>query len=552
MFTRIVFSIVVAAALALDATSVCAEALVKPLPTPDLSKLPPAQANDLRKVREQFESKKATLVGPALAEVYALLGAAYANAGFLDVAQLALEDATLLAPKDGRWVYASGVLARAQGQTAVAQNFFELALQLDQDYLPIRVVVAQSRIDNGNLAGARKLLDDYVAKHTDQAVPYAMLGKIALQQKRYADAVTETQRAIALAPQANSLYATLADAQAGAGNAGAAAAARAKAGDIKPSLADPLAMGLIGNSASGGARPADPVATHASNAASLLQLKQYSGARTELDSALKLRPNDAVLLSMYSRVEAAAGDLPGARSRATAAIAADPRNPLGYLSQGVALEMAGDDAGAAQAYAQAVRLDPKMAEARSLLGSLSLRTGNYDAAIGNYRALVRLDLNDGSAWNRLVAAYVVAGKCSSALGDVNDLLAKDSGNKPVLLLFVRLASTCPAATAAQRRGALEYGVKLYKDKPTAPVSEAFALALAANGRWDQAVQIQEAAMYLLVRGGLQEALPAYREVLTQLKAHKVPDRPWPASSPLYHPARLAPDPKAAAKAPAAK
>src|SRR5690606_15479750 len=138
---------------------------------------------DLRLTRTTFDVKQKALIGPALAEAYALLGAAYASNGFDAIADVALENASLLAPEDGRWVYARGVLARKQKQAAVAQNFFDLALQLDEDYLPIRVAVARSKIDNGDLEGARKLIEQYTAKQPNQAYAQAMLGDIALRQK---------------------------------------------------------------------------------------------------------------------------------------------------------------------------------------------------------------------------------------------------------------------------------------------------------------------------------------------------------------------------------
>jgi tetratricopeptide (TPR) repeat protein len=529
-----------------------AEALVKPVPTPDLSKLPAARAVDLRQTRDSFEKAKANLVGDPLAEAYALLGAAYARNGFMEAAAIAFDDATSLAPNDGRWVYSQGVLARAQKQNAVAQNYFELALQLNHDYAPILVTVARTKLDNGDLEGARKLLADYVAQHTDQAVPYAMLGEIALRQKRYAEAVEQTQRALSLDPKATRLYVTLADAQTAAGNAKAAADARAKAGNVAPTLADPLGDGLLGTVSAAAPTPADPVSAHVSDAASLLALRQYDPARHELDAALKLSPNDPTLLALYARVEAAAGNLPAAKARAASAIAAGKDSALAHLSQGVALEMGNDDADAQRAYEEAVRLDPKLAEAHALLGSLLMRIGRNEDAITQYRAMVQQDLRNPEAWMQLIAADAVAGRCAAALRDVSDVLAKDAGNKFVLQLFVRLASTCPAASADQRRGALEYGRKLYAEAESAQAGEAYALALAANGKWDDAVKIQQAAMFVLVRNGLKGALTPYREVLKQLQAHKLPDLPWPATAAIFHPIRLAPDPKTAAPTQPAK
>lgn len=532
-----------------------AEALVKPVPTPDLSRLPAPAAAEVNKVRSEFEKVKVQLVGEPLAEAYALVAAAYARNGFYDAANVALQDAAVLAPQDGRWVYAQGVLARAQKQNAVAQNYFDLAFGLNQDYLPIRVAVARAKSDNGDFDGARKLLADYVAHHDDQAVPYAMLGEIALRQKRYAEAVQPLERALALQPKATRLYATLAEAQAGAGDAKAAAASRAKAGTVEPALDDPLGQGLLGRAsgvASAAPAPAAAPVDDVSSAAQALALRQYDEARKHLDAALKAHPNEATLLALYARVEAAAGNLPAARSRAAAAIAADPGNALAHLSQGVALEMSGDDAGAQRAYEQAIRANAKLAEPRLLLGQLLMRQGRHDDAITQLRALVQIDLGNTEAWTRLVAADVLAGRCAAAIADVSDVLSKDASNTFLLQLFVRLASTCPAATADEKRGALEYGAKLYRGTPAAPVSEAYALALAANGRWDDAVKTQQAAMFVLVRNRMKQNLPGYREFLKQLQAHKLPDRPWPASAAIFHPARLAPDPKPTAVRPPAK
>ena len=547
MFLRTLAPLALAVAVAFGSTHLHAEALVKPVPTPDLSRLPPAQADELRKTRETFEKSKIALVGDPLAEAYAILAAAYARNGFVEAATIALEDATLLAPKDGRWVYAQGVLARSQNQLAVAQNYFDIALQLNQDYLPIRTTVARSKMDNGDLDGARKLLADYVAKHADQAMPYAMLGEIALKQKRYAEAVEQIQRALAIDPKATALYATLAEAQAGAGNAQAAADARAKAGNVPPMLIDPLGDGLLGRAGAAATTPAAATpAKGIAEIAPLLALHQYDAARKLLDAALAANPKDAALLALYARAEAAAGNLAAANTRADAAIAADRNSALAQLSKGVALEMGNDDAGAQRAYQEAVRLDPKLGEARALLGGLLLRTGRAAEAATQYRALVQLDLRDAEHWMQMVAADVVAGQCGSALRDASDLLAADINNKFVLQLFVRIASTCAQANANERRGALEYGKKLYAENPSAPNSEAYALALAANGKWDDAVKVQQAAMFVLVRNGLKGALTPYRQVLQQLQAHKLPDRPWPADAAVYHPLRLAPA-KAAAQ-----
>ena len=71
MSTRLLASLVLALALFAGSTVVAAEALLKPVPTPDLSRLPAAKAEDLRLTRTTFDVKQKALIGPALAEAYA-------------------------------------------------------------------------------------------------------------------------------------------------------------------------------------------------------------------------------------------------------------------------------------------------------------------------------------------------------------------------------------------------------------------------------------------------------------------------------------------------
>ncbi|HEY6892804.1 MAG TPA: tetratricopeptide repeat protein, partial [Rhodanobacteraceae bacterium] len=247
------FAAAVAALAFLCAMPVLAgDALVKPVPVPDLSRLPADQAKEIRDARIEFEKMKPTLVGDRLAGAYALLGSFYAQGGFYAEASVALEDAAALAPNDARWLYSQGILARMQKQNAAAQQYFEKALAIDQDYLPMRMAVVNSRLEQGDLEGAKKLLVDYTARNPKDAVSYATLGDIALKQKRYAESIEATNKALANDPTATKLYAQLADAYTGAGNAKAAAEARAKAGTGVPALGDPIMIGLVKTEAAPG------------------------------------------------------------------------------------------------------------------------------------------------------------------------------------------------------------------------------------------------------------------------------------------------------------
>lgn len=321
----------------------------------------------------------------------------------------------------------------------------------------------------------------------------------------------------------------------------ASATSYAQSGSTNPDWSNFVGAGLPDWTKSSAARPNDD----ADAAITALSLQQYTKARQHLDTALTAHPNDATLLALYARVEAAAGNLSAAKARADAAIKADAGNALAHFSEGIVLEISGDDAGAKQAYESAIRADPKMAAPRQLLGLVLMREGRNNDAIAQLRAGVQLNLGDMQAWSQLIAADALAGHCSAALNDVKDAISKGTKDALLLQMFVRLASTCPAATNDERRSALEYGAKLYQATTTEPTAggAAYALALAANGQWDEAVKIQQAAMFVLLSKRMNQELPGYREVLEQFKAHKLPALPWPATAAIFRPARLTPDSK---------
>lgn len=519
-----------------------AEPSLQPVPVPDLSKFPQATADALRKERTSFDNVSKNVSGDALVETYSLLASAYARAGLYNEAAVALENAARLAPDNGIWPYAQGVVAHLQKREDDARTLFTRAFSLSPDYLPVRVALVNLRIQAGDLSGARSLLTEYTQRHPGVAVPFVLLGEIAMKEKRYADAIDALDTALKLDPKATKVYAQLADAYAGSGNAKAAADARAKAGDGMPALADPVGLRFSGPTPTS-TDNVDPLVRAAGEANMALASRQYDKARGLVDGALKLKPDDPTLLALYARIEGASGNLAQARARADAAVAAGPGNALAWVNLGIVLEMSNDDGGAQRAYDKAIGLDAGLVEPYIRRGNYLMRAGRVDDASAAYRAVVTNDPKDTAGWVHLVAAEVAAGRCAPVLKEINSALAKDSKNGFLLQLFVRLASTCPGVGADERKMALDYAQAMYHQVDAAPVGEAYALALAANGKWDDAVKTQQAAMFVLLKNNKKDELGDYREFMKAFQAHKLPDRPWPPGHVLFHPQRAAPDPK---------
>jgi tetratricopeptide (TPR) repeat protein len=525
--------------------TVCAEALLKPVPTPDTSKLPPEQAKQLASDRAEFDKARADLVGPQLAQAYAQIGALYVRAGFKDAAAVAFYDATQADPTDGRWFYLRGVLARDLKQNADARASFEAALAIDNVYLPIRYRLSDTLVDLGDLEGARKVLAEATKEHPDQAVAFAMLGQLNLRQKRYADAVTNLNAALKLEPQATQLYKPLAEAYTGLGNATAAKEAEGKAGDGTPRIADPLVMGLYG----GGAPKVS--GTPLQQAEQLLGAGRVGAARAKLAEVLRDHPDDVDALALQARLEASVADQMVAQAAADQAVKIAPNNGTALLARGIVYEYAGADDQAYGFYQRAVRADAKLAPARLLLGNAEMRRGRYAPAAEQYQQLVVLQPDDAQARAHLAAAQVAQGQCTRALADVSTAQKRDAKNGDLMQLFVRLASTCPGARKEERDMALDYAQALYKQRPDAGDSSALALALAAHGQFKDAQQYQAEAIFESVRTGDKGAAELYRSTQASFVASKVPDRPWPAEHAYFKPPMLTPVRSAApAQAPA--
>jgi tetratricopeptide (TPR) repeat protein len=497
--------------------------------------LPPDVAKRLTNAHNDFESGRVNLVGTALAEAYAQLGAFYIKEGFPASAAVAFYDATQLNPKDARWWYVSGVVAHQQNKDAQARTDFETALSIDKIYLPIRLRLADLLAAQGDLDGARKMLLDATTDNPDRGELFAFLGRTELKQRRYDDAITHLQQALKTEPQATSLYKDLADAYQGKGENDQAQAARAKAGDGQPVIADPIVTGIYVASHSLTPPPSDkPIDL----ARQFMNQQQFAMARNQLEVSLKANPNDIEALALAARLDALLGRSDAAQDEARRALKIDANDASANLSQGMAYEFAGDDAKAQPFYQRAAKANPNLPDVHLLLGNALMRRSRFAEAAEEYRKLVVVDPSSIDGEGRLAAALVAAGRCRDAINGISSALSARARDGDLMQIFVRLAATCNAATQQERAMALDYGQALYTQRPDAVDTVALALAQAANGKFDDAQKSQAEAIFEAERAHDRTRANAYRETMRLYAAHKIPDHPWPADHPYLKPSAL--------------
>lgn len=509
------------------ATPLHATGVLKPLPEVDLSQLGRIAREELVAARAEFDRLRPELVGSYLASAYVQLGALYAQGGYVDAALVAFGNARELVPTDARYAYLTGVFHLQKNQLREAEAAFAAALAADAEYLPIRYRLATARIAIGDYSGARTVLEPLARDRADLAPAHAMLGDVAMREKRPAEAVAHLRRALAAAPEATRLNAQLADALAAAGDRAGATAARAKAGEGTVAYPDPLLEAIY-------ARPRDSAA----DALALAARGQHADALAVLDQALADTPDVPRLLAAYARIEADRGRSAEALARANAALKAAPGDAQALLARGMVQEMAGRDAAALADYQAAVRADLELGEARMALGNALMRARRPADAAEQYRALATSA--GGVAWARLAAAQAAAGRCADALREVNTALRGAPRDGGLMQVFVRLAATCPAASAEERSMAYDYGRALYDQRPDEDHSEAVAYAAAATGDYTAARDYLAQAMFEATKRRDDGAVARMRTVLAGFEQEKSATAPWPAGHPFVAPPRLAP------------
>jgi len=534
---------IAAVLLAVNAIA-AADTLLQPVPVPDTSKLPPDAAKQIAESRAEFDKSKDQLVGPPLALAYADLGALYARAGFDAAAAAAFYDATQINPDDGRWHYLRGVIARKQKRDADARASFQAALQHDKMYPPIRYRLADTLADLKDYAGARKVLDEAARDFPNKAATEAMQGRLALAEKRYADAVAALNGALKLEPGANELYEHLAAAYEGMGNSAAAAEARTKAGKVVPGIDDPLAVSLV--AVPGQAEPT------LESARGLAQQGRVGAARNQLVAVLDKKPNDVDALALLARIDATTGNTGIAQTEVAEALKVDDNSATAHFSAGLVAEYAGDDARAYDEYRRAQSLDKKLPDTWLMLGNAEMRRQRYEQAAEQYRQLALLQPDSGLAQAHLTAALVAQGQCGDALRNINKSLARRSRDGDLMVIYIRLASTCAAASTQERDIALDYGQLLSKQSPDTNTTSAYALALAAHGKFKEAQEYQAQAIFEATRARDSATAAMHRETMQLFVKQQVPDKPWPVTHPYFKAPMLTANVAAPAAAPVKK
>jgi tetratricopeptide (TPR) repeat protein len=498
-----------------------------PLEHPDPQDFEPGVRDALARGFEAFESARAGATDAGLAAAYGELGSLYLAHHLTRAAEAALAQATEIAPQAFEWRYLLGYARQQQGKLDEAAADYAGALELAPEHVAAALRLAETQLAAGRLDDARQSYLAVLERRPQSAAALAGLGRIAVRSRDFPVAVRAFEQALAAEPQANGLYYPLAMAYRQMGQRERAQALLERRGDRDPVIDDPLLTGMAAQSES--------VQYHLESGYAALRSGAQRAAVEAFRQAVAIAPADVSARISLAQALAGAGDLRAAMMEVDAALELEPGSAPAHYRKGSLLEQGGDPDSALEHYRRAVTHDPGYVQARLLLAYGFMRRHEFDSAAEQFAEISDRQPGAAIVRYRLGLARLGAGDCARAHQPLEEARQLNPDSGEILEALSRAYSSCASSTERQRAAALEAARLLYEARPRPEQAATLAMALAANGRFDEAAKLQSGALEAARAQGLPEVVAAHEENLAHYRAGRPARLAWPPAAGVFDP-----------------
>ena len=474
---------------------------VQPVPLPDLAA--GAASQELQdRIRRQHAAVEAgggeVAAEPgSLSEAYGELGMLLLAGGHAAEAETAFRNARALAPRDRRWPYYIGHVFRTMGEPRRAAAAFEQARQIEPNDVPTLTWLAEMRLEAGDPSAARTMLEFALALEPDSAAVQYWLGRAAVAREDYFRAIQHFEEARVLSPTAISINTALVDAFRSIGETEAAEVNLQRL-RLAERAGVALDAGII-------VRPADPLLDAVEglvDSAAVYELRglrafaraDYRRAVTQLRRGLELEPGNVELRQKLGTALAVRGDATGAQEQFEQVIQRAPDHAQAHFSLGVLLEERAEPLQALGRYTAAVRYDPGHAEARMRLARLLRMSERPADAMAQYERVMELDPAIFEAPFGHAMVLVSVGRWAEARNRLAEAMRRYPGPPAFPIALARILAAAPDDRVRDGRRALEIMEQLPEEQQRVDLGETLAMALAENGRYGEAADLQREAI----------------------------------------------------------
>jgi tetratricopeptide (TPR) repeat protein len=186
------------------------------------------------------------------------------------------------------------------------------------------------------------------------------------------------------------------------------------------------------------------------------------------------------------------------------ALQLDPRRHEIYNNIGRLLAGEGRPQEALPYCRDAVRLDPQSALSHNGLGIVLRELGRFDEASQEFSESERLDASYAPPHFEMGRALLKQGRDADALPEFREALRLEPDNFQMLIYISRVLASDENPQARNGAEALALAERAVKLNGNAVALDTLAMAFAANGRFDEAVQTGQQALALAGAGGSQD------------------------------------------------
>jgi tetratricopeptide (TPR) repeat protein len=480
---------------------------LEPIPPLDLAAFDELFAGPLRERKVKLdEALGARGIGNSeLAKAFADYGKQLHAAELLEPARACYRNAERLAPRDHRWPYYLGQTHQFTGEFEEAAGYFEQSLSLEPDDLAALVVLGDLYFEQDEFSRAEALFLRALALGEPSAPARFGLGQVYAAQGENQQATEHFEAALALVPAAQRIHYHLGVIHGRLGDREKAEAHMARQGPGIPLPPDPLMDEVLA------LKNAAKRRTPGSEA---FKAGRLDDALEELRAAEAADPEDPVIQLGLGTVLATQGELEQAEAHLRKALELNPDRLMArtaHLNLGNMFMARGLPAEAAEHYRTVIGLDPETEDAR--LAQALIALGRPDEAEPHYRTSLAGGTLPPTTYVELATALSQAGRFEAArwvYDQAREALPRDG---LVANSFARFLASCPDDAVRDGETALDLARSLYAAGRTGPHAVTLAMALAENGLFARAIELQRNAIAEAERLGREDLAGEFRRHL---------------------------------------
>lgn len=500
------------------------------IPFPNLTGLDPGVQDALNEAKQEFERRAGDLNQEELTQFYGQLGMLYHAHQLLDAAEVCYRNATTLDPSDSRWIHLLALILEDTGRLEEANRAYDRVLALNDKYVPARLHRAANLLSLGQYAEAGKRYQALAKELPEQAAVLAGLGRVAANRGEPEQAVAYYEKALNAEPAAAQLHYLLAIEYRKLGDREKAQHHAKLRGTRQPSIPDPLGAAMASLSRS------SQYYMEAGYAA--FREGNHEGALQAFKRAVEVSPDDAATHLSLGRAHSLLGDYEAAKLHFRKAVELEPDHAVANYRLGTVLEHERQEPEAIEHYRSAIAANPDYFQARLLFANALMRVGRYQEAAEQYAQTHQAGSDPTLFLYREGLAYLAANKCARAAEPLERALQANPGSGEVLEALARTYSTCAEVSSGNRQRGLELARRLYEAVPDSQRAQTMAMACAANGLSQEAVEYQTQSAFEALKQGTLEQQPSITRNLERYRAGQSAHSAWPAGDPIFNPPRF--------------